>query len=39
MAELEAMIGVKCDRDYLIECAPVTIWNMDGEEQPIEVMD
>lgn len=35
MAELDAMIRVKCDRDYLIECSPVTIWNRDGEEEPI----
>jgi hypothetical protein len=33
-AELDALIAVKCDRDYLIECSAVRIWDADSNELP-----
>jgi hypothetical protein len=29
--ELEQLVAVKCEAEWLIECLPVRIWNADGE--------
>ncbi len=29
---LEALVAFECDRDYLVECAAVRIWDPDGAE-------
>lgn len=31
-AELDALIAVKCDKEYLIECSAVRIWDTDSNE-------
>lgn len=30
--ELDAVIAVKCAKEYLIECSPLRIWDQDGVE-------